>query len=135
MFVLADVGSYACRSFVVSQGLSEFARRGPKKPPPPVIQGAETMVALANPRLTDKQAVVVWIAHWLGIPKQRLAERYLGDRRRIYEVVMFQKHHRAYDDARRIYRALWPGRVARTDFSEHKRKARWTVPGQMDLFE
>lgn len=95
---------------------------------------ASLELLLSNPRLTHKQAVVVWIAHWLGLPKQRLADRYRVDRRRIYEVVMFQKHHRAYDEARRIYRALWPQRVARTDFSEHKRKARWTVPGQMDLF-
>ena len=86
-------------------------------------------------RLTYRQAVVVWVAHWLKISKQRVAVRYDVDRRRIYEVLQFQKHPRAYETARRIFCALFPDKVAGTVFGAHRRTGRWSIPGQMDFFD
>lgn len=92
------------------------------------------MIQRASRRIGYRQAVVIWIAHWLGLPKQRLAERYDVDRRRIYEIIEFRRHPASYEHARRIFAALYPQRVATTRFESHRRTGRWVIPGQLDLF-
>ncbi|MEL6748168.1 MAG: hypothetical protein AAGF32_00085 [Pseudomonadota bacterium] len=85
-------------------------------------------------RLTFNDAVVIWIGRWLGVSTQRLARRYDVDRRRLYEVWTFARHPRAWDEARRLYGRLYPERVGRTDFGEHRRTGKWAIPGQLDMF-
>ncbi len=54
---------------------------------------------------------------------------------RIYEVWMLRRHPQSFAEAKRIYRALFPQRLADTDFAEHRQRRRWSIPGQLDLFE
>ncbi len=86
-------------------------------------------------QLTFDDAVVVWIGRWLGVPTRRLARRFDVDSRRLYEVWMLRRHPQSFAEAKRIYRALFPQRLADTDFAEHRQRRRWSIPGQLDLFE
>ncbi len=85
-------------------------------------------------RLTYDEAIVVWIGRWLGISTRKLAQRFDVDARRLYEIWMLEKHARSFNEAERIFRALFPNRIATTSFTAHRKRHRWSIPGQLDLF-
>lgn len=85
-------------------------------------------------RLTYKDAVALWIARWLGVSQSSLCQRFDVDARRFYEVWSLKRYPDSHAHAKRLFVALFPGRVPETDFREHRRTRRQARPGQFDMF-
>lgn len=92
--------------------------------------------ALPGPaRLSEADAVEIWIARWLRVPLKALVARYRCDSRRIYEVWWEERFPASRAKAEAEFRRRHPSLRDRTSYG-YRRIPR-TVPatGQMGLFE
>jgi hypothetical protein len=89
----------------------------------------------AQRRLTEADAVDIWIARWLRIRRKDLIERYGCDPRRLYEIWEGSRFPGSREKARALLTQQHPGLARRIDFGLHRRIPR-AVPlnGQLDLF-
>lgn len=87
-------------------------------------------------RLTEADAVDIWIARWLRIRRKDLLIRYGCDPRRLYEVWEGTRFPGSRDKALELFRERHPGLVDRIDYGPHRRIPRG-VPSdlQPSLFE
>jgi hypothetical protein len=87
-------------------------------------------------RLTERDAVDIWIARWLGIRLTELINRYQCDPRRLYEIWWEERFVGSRQKAREMFGERHPALTDRVDFSRRQRFAR---PGadrtQLSLFE
>lgn len=86
-------------------------------------------------RLTEADAVDIWIARWLRIRRRDLIARYGCDPRRIYEIWEEVRFPGARAKAIAIFRERHPGLVDRIDYGRHQRVSRSSHPDQLSLFE
>jgi hypothetical protein len=90
----------------------------------------------ASPRaarpLTEADAIDIWIARWLRIPRKALVARYGCDPRRIYEVWWGEKFPRSRELAVAMFRQRYPDLVERTDFGYRRVSRRPRHPPDAD---
>lgn len=90
----------------------------------------------ATPRpLTDADAIDIWIARWLRVPRKELCQRYNCDPRRLYEIWEGARFPAAQPKARTLFAERYPGIVDRVDFGRHRRFSRAIDPDQLGLFD
>ncbi len=84
--------------------------------------------------LTEADAIDIWIARWLRIPRKVLLARYQCDPRRLYEI--WEEQHFAGSRAKALDRlaSTNPGMIPRIDPGVHVRIPRTPHPDQMALF-
>jgi len=86
-------------------------------------------------RLSEADAIDIWIARWLRIRRKDLIARYGCDPRRIYEIWEGVRHPAARAKARDIFLKLHPELADRIDFGPHQRiPRRLPDDGQLTLF-
>jgi hypothetical protein len=90
----------------------------------------------AQRRLTEADAIDIWIARWLRIRRKDLIDRYGCDPRRLYEVWEGTRFPGSREKALARFATLYPLLADRIDFGLHRRIPR-PVPteAQADLFE
>ncbi len=74
--------------------------------------------------LSAQDAVDIWIARWLRVPRKDLVHRYGCDPRRLYEIWEGKKFPAARDTALERFCTVFPGLKDRVDFGPHKRVPR-----------
>lgn len=86
--------------------------------------------------LTEKDAIDIWIARWLRLPRQELRRRYQCDPRRIYDIWMERRFVGSRAKALEEFRARFPALIDRIDPSPHRPLPRAGAgDAQMALFE
>jgi hypothetical protein len=87
-------------------------------------------------RLTEADAIDIWIARWLRIRRKDLIDRYGCDPRRLYEIWEGARFPASRGKARARFEALYPLLAGRIDFGLHRRIPR-SFPDELqsDLFE
>lgn len=104
---------------------------------------AEPRTAAATPssgddrarQLTEADALDIWIARWLRVPRKELCQRYNCDPRRLYEIWEGARFPAAQAKARALFGERYPGIVDRVDFGRHRRFSRAIDPDQLGLFD
>lgn len=87
-------------------------------------------------RLTEDDAVDVWIARWLHVRRKNILARYGCDSRRLYEIWTGEKHPGAKAKARKKLLTTRPELADRIDFGDHRRIPRGPDPErQLALFD
>jgi hypothetical protein len=102
------------------------------------IPARATVTPIAPPaprRLTEADAVDIWIARWLRIRRKDLLERYGCDPRRLYEVWQEERFAGSRAKAIELFRQRYPGLIDRIDYGRHRRISRTVHPDQLSLFE
>lgn len=89
----------------------------------------------AHLRLTELDAVEIWIARWLRIPLKTLVARYGCDSRRLYEVWWGERFPGSRKKAEAEFRSRHPALSDRTSYGYRRIPRGTTVPGQLGLFE
>jgi hypothetical protein len=88
-------------------------------------------------RLTEADAIDIWIARWLRIRRKDLIDRYGCDPRRLYEIWEGKRFAASREKALALFAQQHPSLGERVDFRLHRRIPR-TAPteadGQLDLF-
>jgi hypothetical protein len=100
-----------------------------------LIQLQTEAPAAPRKRLTEADAIDIWIARWLRVRRIDLVRRYRCDPRRLYEVWEGQRHPAARAKAIDRFRERHPQLVDRVDFGNHRRVSRLSDPAQLALFE
>lgn len=96
---------------------------------PPARTGAEAR------RLTEADAIDIWIARWLRIRRVDLVRRYRCDPRRLYEIWEERRFIGSRDKALAQFRVRYPTLVGRTDYGAHRRISREQDPSQLSFFD
>jgi len=87
-------------------------------------------------RLTERDAIELWIARWLRIQRKELINRYNCDPRRIYEIWQGKKFPASRERAMAEFRARHPEFGERIDFGNHRVIPRTAGrDDQLQLFE
>jgi hypothetical protein len=87
-------------------------------------------------RLTEADAIDIWIARWLRLRRKDILARYGCDSRRIYEVWEGTRHPASRKKAEAVFAARFPSLLDRVDFSHHRRISRVLPPDvQPGLFD
>ncbi len=89
----------------------------------------------AQRRLTEADAVDIWIARWLRVRRKDLIERYGCDPRRLYEIWEGTRFPASYEKALALFARQHPDLAGRIDFGLHRRIPRsLALEGQLELF-
>jgi hypothetical protein len=105
-------------------------------PNPPVHSLLPPQSRPAQLRLTEADAIDIWIARWLRIRRKDLIRRYGCDPRRLYEVWEGTRFPGSREKALARFAALYPRLAERIDFGLHRRIPRSSRADlQGDLFE
>ncbi len=87
--------------------------------------------------LTEADAIEIWIARWLRVPRKELIRRYGCDSRRLYEIWWGDRYPGSRAKAAEAFRARYPAMTDRTVFG-YRRIPRTPTPAacraQADLF-
>jgi hypothetical protein len=75
----------------------------------------------ATQRLSEADAVDIWIARWLRIRRKYLLARYGCDPRRLYEIWEEERFPGSRDKALELFRERHPGLLDRIDSGRHRR--------------
>jgi hypothetical protein len=99
-----------------------------------------SLAASAHPplqrRLTEADAIDIWIARWLRIRRKDLIHRYGCDPRRLYEIWEGKRFPGSREKALALFAEQHPGLAERIDFGLHRRIQRsGPIEGQLELFE
>ncbi len=99
-----------------------------------VLIQPQQQMAQARRALTEADAIDVWLARWLRVPRKVLLARYGCDPRRLYEV--WEETHFAGSRAKALdrLRAEHPGLLDRIDPGSHRRVPRTAHPDQLSFF-
>ena len=106
---------------------------------PPIAPSATVPIVSSVPqvprRLTEADAIDIWIARWLRIKRSELLTRYGCDPRRLYEVWQEERFLGSRAKAIVLFRERYPALVDRIDYGRHHRISRTSHPDQLSLFE
>jgi hypothetical protein len=93
--------------------------------------------ALRTPRrLTEEDAVAIWMARWLRVKRRDLTRRFACDPRRLYEIWTQERFPESRAKAMALFGERYPGLVERIDYGPHRRLPRHaTLDGQLSLFD
>ena len=93
----------------------------------------------ASRRLSEADAVDIWIARWLRIRRKDLLVRYGCDPRRLYEIWEEKRFTGSRDRALVLFRERYPTLLDRVDYGPHRRIPRGIPadlqPGLFDALE
>ena len=91
---------------------------------------------LAPRPLTDADAVDIWIARWLRVPRTALVRRYSCDPRRLYEIWCEERFPGSRVKAVEVFARRHPRLVDRIDHGRYRRlPLRTRDPQQLGLFD
>ena len=85
-------------------------------------------------RLTEEDAIDIWIARWLRIRRKDLVHRYACDPRRLYEIWEEKRFPGSREQAQKLFIERYPTLIDRIDYGRHQRIPRTIHPDQMSLF-
>ena len=91
--------------------------------------------AIARRPLTETDAIDIWLARWLRVPRKRLLARYGCDPRRLYEIWEGVRFPGSRAKALERLRESYPTMVDRIDPGTHTRIPRAPHPDQLALFD
>jgi hypothetical protein len=102
---------------------------------PVAVQSPLVTAHAPKRRLSEADAVDIWIARWLRIRRKDLLARYGCDPRRLYEVWEEKRFAGSRDKALDLFRERHPTLIDRVDYGPHRRIPRG-VPSEVqpDLF-
>jgi hypothetical protein len=87
-------------------------------------------------RLTETDAVDIWIARWLRIRRKDLLIRYCCDPRRLYEIWEEKRFAGSRAKALELFQERYPGLTDRIDYGRHRTIPRAVPPElQPGLFD
>src|SRR5262245_16101452 len=87
-------------------------------------------------RLTEADAIDIWMARWLRIRRKDLIDRYGCDPRRLYEIWEGKRFPGSREKALTLFAEQHPGLAGRIDFGLHRSIPRSApVEGQLELFD
>lgn len=86
-------------------------------------------------RLSETDAIDIWIARWLRVRRVDLVRRYGCDPRRLYEVWEEQRFFGSREKALALFKVRYPTLIGRTDYGAHRRISQAPDPGQLSFFE
>jgi hypothetical protein len=90
----------------------------------------------AQRRLTEADAVDIWIARWLRTRRKDLIERYGCDPRRLYEIWEGIRFPGSREKALALFGEQHPQLAERVDYGLHRRIPRSPpLEGQLELFD
>jgi hypothetical protein len=72
-------------------------------------------------RLSEADAIDIWIARWLRIRRKDLIVRYACDPRRLYEIWEEKRFAGSRDTALELFRQRYPTLLDRIDWGPHRR--------------
>ncbi|MEM1307651.1 MAG: hypothetical protein AAGG99_09005 [Pseudomonadota bacterium] len=100
------------------------------------VPNPPTAAATRKVRLSEADAIDVWIARWLHVRRKDILARYGCDSRRLYEIWTGEKHPAAKAKARAKLLATHPELADRIDFGDHRIIPRGPDPErQLALFD
>lgn len=103
---------------------------------PPDLEPPAAAPSRAARRLSEADAIDVWIARWLRLPRKELLARYGCDPRRIYEVWSGERYPAAKSRAWKLFTERYPQLVDRVDTGNHRTFHRNPdSDGQLNLFK
>jgi len=94
-----------------------------------------TVLPTQRRRLSEVDAVDIWIARWLKVRRKDLVLRYGCDPRRLYEIWEGAKFPSARAKAMELFLERYPSLAERIDYGLHRRIPRGAHPDQLALFE
>jgi hypothetical protein len=86
-------------------------------------------------RLTEADAIDIWIARWLRIRRVDLVRRYGCDPRRLYEIWEERRFAGSRDKALELFKVRYPTLLGRADYGRHRRISQGPDPSQLSFFE
>ncbi len=87
-------------------------------------------------RLTEADAIDIWIARWLRVRRKDLIDRYGCDPRRLYEIWEGKRFAGSREKALAVFAERHPGLAGQVDFGLHRPIPRAVATdGQLELFE
>jgi hypothetical protein len=89
----------------------------------------------ARRSLTQADAIDIWIARWLRVPRKALLQRYGCDPRRLYEIWEGSHFKESRAEALDRLRQTHPTLVDRIDPGPHRRVPKTAHPDQLKLFD
>lgn len=104
------------------------------------ILSVEAACPLARTRaaraLTEKDAIEIWIARWLRVPRKDLLARYGCNSTRLYEIWWGERFPASRARAADEFSRRYPELTERTVFGYRRirRSVSGSAPGQADLF-
>jgi hypothetical protein len=101
----------------------------------PVVFLDSPPAKVARRPLTEADAIDIWVARWLRVPRKELLRRYACDPRRLYEI--WEGTHFPGSRAKALERLAQkhPWLLERIDPGAHRRIAKTPHPDQMRLFD
>jgi len=110
---------------------------GQAPPEPPAPDEKPRDHPMTTSKLSETDAIDLWIARWLRLRPKDIVARYDCDARRIYEVWEGRLYPASREAARARFERDYGALAGQTDFSPHRRisRARPDPEHQPDLFE
>jgi hypothetical protein len=90
---------------------------------------------VARRPLTEVDAIDIWVARWLRVPRKELLRRYACDPRRLYEIWEGTQFPESRAKALERLAQKHPWLRERIDPGAHRRIAKTPHPDQMRLFD
>jgi hypothetical protein len=85
--------------------------------------------------LTEADAVDIWLARWLKVPRKAILARYGCDPRRLYEIWEGSRFPGSRCKALDRLQTMYPGVIDRIDPGTHRRIPRTAHPDQLSFFD
>jgi hypothetical protein len=110
----------------------------------PMVQSSQEFASIARSqhtparrrRLAERDAIDIWIARWLRLPRKHLLQRYDCDPRRLYEIWEEARFAGSRAKAMVEFHARFPGLTDRVDYGPHQRIPRKLAEDlQLRLFD
>jgi hypothetical protein len=95
-----------------------------------VVPTSQASAPAAPRRLSEADAIDIWIARWLRIRRKDLIVRYACDPRRLYEIWEEKRFTGSRDKALELFRERHPTLLDRVDCGPHRRIPRG-VPAEL----
>jgi len=89
----------------------------------------------AGRKLSEQDAIDIWIARWLRIRPIDLIRRYRCDPRRLYEIWEETRHPGSRARALAIFEVRYPTLLGRVDCGAHRRISQGADPGQLSFLD
>ena len=101
----------------------------------PIVFLDQPPAAVTRRPLTEADAIDIWLARWLRIPRKQILARYSCDPRRLYEIWEGTRFQASRAKALDQLNAKFPSVVDRIDPGRHRRVPRTPHPDQLALFD
>ena len=95
-----------------------------------VVPASLASAAATPRRLSEADAIDIWIARWLRIRRKDLIARYACDPRRLYEIWEEKRFAGSRDKALELFRERHPTLLDRIDCGPHRRVPR-AIPADL----